>query len=164
MQEETQVDRVNLLVTEWMRAKLGVQEYIEAMPEDGITFKPTPEIRSFAEQYLHVAGTNYAFACGASGRDNPHDMMKGNDPEQMEELKQDKAALLEFVMGSYDFMIDSVKGLSDAVLDEEVEFFKMKMRRDVLLGKAMEHHAHHRGQTSIYLRLQGIAPPSERLF
>jgi hypothetical protein len=29
------VDRVNLLVTEWMRAKLGVQEYIDAMPEDG---------------------------------------------------------------------------------------------------------------------------------
>jgi uncharacterized damage-inducible protein DinB len=158
------MDRVNLLVTEWTRAKLGVQEYIDAMPKNGIAFKPTPEIRSFAENYLHVAGTNYAFASAASGRDNPYDMMKGKDPEQMEELKQDKAALLEFVMGSYDFMIDAIQELGDAVLDEDVEFFKMKMRRDLLLAKAMEHHAHHRGQTAIYLRLQGIVPPSERLF
>ena len=164
VREEMLVDRVNLLVTEWMRAKLGVQEYIDAMPEDGIAFKPTPEIRSFAEHYLHVAGTSYAFASAASGRDNPYDMMKGNDPEQMEELKQDKAALLEFVMGSYDFMIDAAKGLSAAALDEEVDFFKMKMPRGLLLGKAMEHHAHHRGQTAIYLRLKGITPPSERLF
>ena len=158
------MNRVNLLVTEWMRAKTGVQEYIDAMPEDGIAFKPTPEIRSFAEHYLHVAGTNYAFASTASGRDNPYDTMKGKNPEQMEDLKQDKAGLLEFVMASYDFMINAVKGLSDSALDEDVEFFKMKMRRDVLLAKAMEHHAHHRGQTTIYLRLKGITPPSERLF
>jgi len=158
------VDRINLLVTEWKRAKTGVQEYIDAMPEDGIVFKPTPEIRSFAEHYLHVAGTNYAFASAASGRENPYDMLTGKDPEQMENLKQDKAGLLEFVMGSYDFMIDAVKGLSDSALDEDVEFFKMKMRRHLLLAKAMEHHAHHRGQTAIYLRLKGITPPSERLF
>ncbi len=158
------VDRVNLLVTEWMRAKTGAQEYIEAMPEDGIAFKPTPEIRSFAEQYLHVAGTNYVFASAASGLDSPYGMMKGQNPEQMEDLKQNKAGLLEFVMASYDFMIDAVKGLSDSALDEEVEFFKMKMRRHLLLAKAMEHHAHHRGQTTIYLRLKGITAPSERLF
>jgi uncharacterized damage-inducible protein DinB len=157
------VNRANLLVAEWMRARTGVQEYIEAMPEDGITFKPTPEIRSFAEHYLHVAGTNYAFASAASGRDNPY-AMKGKDPEQMEDLKQDKARLLEFVMASYDFMIDAVKGLSDSALDEDVEFFRMKMGRHLLLAKAMEHHAHHRGQTTVYLRLKGITPPSERLF
>lgn len=158
------MDRVGLLVAEWTRAKLGVQEYIDAMPEDGIVFKPTPEIRSFAEHYLHVASTNYIFASAASGRDNPHDKTKGKDPEQAEDLKQNKAALLGFVMGSYDFMIDAVRGLGVAELDEDVEFFKMSMRRHVLLAKAMEHHAHHRGQTAIYLRLRGVAPPSERLF
>ena len=158
------MDRVNLLVAEWTRAKLGVQEYIDAMPDDGVVFKPTPEIRSFAEHYLHVASTNYIFASVASGRDNPYDKKKGKDPEQAEDLKQNKAALLGFVMGSYDFMIDAAKGLSDAALDEDVEFFKMRMRRHVLLAKALEHHAHHRGQTAVYLRLRGVTPPSERLF
>jgi hypothetical protein len=43
---------------------LGAKEYIEAMPEDALGFKPTPEIRSFAEQMLHLAGGNYMFAAG----------------------------------------------------------------------------------------------------
>jgi len=162
--KEMPADRVTVLVMEWTRAKTGTQEYIDAMPEDGIGFKPRPEIRSFAEQMLHIAGTNYVFASIASGQANPYDMFKGKDPEKMEDLKQSKTALRKFVLDSYDFMINGVKGLNSAKLDETVEFFKMKMPRYLLLAKAMEHHAHHRGQTTIYLRLKGITPPSERLF
>jgi uncharacterized damage-inducible protein DinB len=91
-------------------------------------------------------------------------MSEGKDPEKMEELKQSKAALRKFVMGSYDFMIDAVKGVDEAELDESVKFFRMDMPRYLLLAKAIEHHAHHRGQTTIYLRLKGVTPPSERLF
>ena len=40
------------LLTEWQRAKEYTKEYLDAMPEDGVGFKPTPEIRSFAEQML----------------------------------------------------------------------------------------------------------------
>ena len=65
--KETPTDRAAILLAEWTRAKLGVQEYIEAMPESGISFKPTPEIRSFAEQMLHLAGGNYMFAATAAG-------------------------------------------------------------------------------------------------
>jgi len=36
--------------------------------------------------------------------------------------------------------------------------------RYALINKAIEHQAHHRGQTTIYIRLQGIKPPQERLF
>ena len=157
-------DCVALLAAEWARAKTGVQEYIDAMPEEGIGFKPTPPIRSFAEQMLHLAGANYMFASVASGRDNPYDIFKGKDPEKIEDLKRSKAALRKFVLESYDFMIEAVRGLGGAGLDGEVEFFKMKMPRHLLLAKAMEHHAHHRGQTTIYLRLKGVTPPSERLF
>jgi uncharacterized damage-inducible protein DinB len=164
MSKEVPVDRINLILSEWTRAKTGAQEYIDAMPEDGVDFRPKPQIRSFAEQFLPVAGTNYIFASVASGQDNPYDMSEGKDPEKMEELKQSKAALRKFVMGSYDFMIDAVKGVDEAKLDESVKFFRMDIPRYLLLAKAIEHHAHHRGQTTIYLRLKGVTPPSERLF
>jgi len=134
------------------------------MPEEGLGFKPTPEIRSFAEQMLHIASTNYVFASVASGKENPYDNAKGKDPEKRDDLKQSKPALRKFVLDSYDFMITSVKGLDNSRVDEPVEFFKTKMPRSLLLAKAMEHHAHHRGQTTIYLRLKGVTPPSERLF
>ncbi len=162
--KELPKDRATILVAEWTRARLGVKEYIEAMPEDAIGFKPTPEIRSFAEQMLHLAGGNYMFAAVASGKENPWDFTKGKDPVNVPEFKASKAALLKFVMESYDFAIDAVKGLTSAQLDEVVQLFNMKMPRHMLLAKGIEHAAHHRGQTTIYLRLKGITPPSERLF
>ena len=162
--KEMPKDRATILVNEWTRARLGVKEYIEAMPEDAIGFKPTPEVRSFAEQMLHLAGGNYMFASVASGKENPWDFTKGKDPVNVPELKQTKAALLKFVMDSYDFTIEAVKGLTSAQLDEMVQLFSMKMPRHMVLTKGIEHAAHHRGQTTIYLRLKGITPPSERLF
>ena len=30
--------------------------------------------------------------------------------------------------------------------------------------KAFEHQTHHRGQTTIYLRMKGVKPPAEKLF
>lgn len=158
---EAPQDRLATLVAEWERAKLGTQEYLDAMPKEHIGFKPTPEIRSFAEQYLHIANGNYMFGSRATGRDNPR---AGQDLEKMEELRQSKAALRAAVLASYDFVIAAVKGMNAAQLDEEIEFFRMKMPRYLALTKGIEHHAHHRGQTTIYLRLQGITPPSERLF
>jgi uncharacterized damage-inducible protein DinB len=157
-------ERATILVAEWSRARLGVKEYIEAMPEEAIGFKPTPEIRSFAEQMLHLAGGNYMFAAVASGKPNPWDFTKGKDPVNVPEFKQSKAALLKFVMDSYDFAIEAVKGLTPSQLDEMVQLFSMKMPRHLVLTKGIEHAAHHRGQTTIYLRLKGITPPGERLF
>lgn len=157
-------DRTAIIMAEWLRAKLGVQEYIEAMPEDGIGFKPTPQVRSFAEQMLHLAGGNFMFAAAAAGKENPWDFTKGKDPVNVAEFKQSKAALLKFVMESFDFAINAIKELPAARLDETAQLFSMQMPRHLLLTKGLEHLAHHRGQTTIYLRLKGITPPSERLF
>jgi uncharacterized damage-inducible protein DinB len=163
-QERDTAMKTNSLAAEWNRARLGMREYIDAMPEDGIGFRPTPEIRSFAEQVLHVAAANYSFAAAVSGRPNPYDPQTGEDPEKREDLKKDKAALREFVLGSYDFVTDAILPLDERELAKPVKFFRSEMPRSLLLAKALEHYAHHRGQTTIYLRLRGITPPSERLF
>src|SRR6476646_5941517 len=59
------------MVVEWQRAKTYTKAYLDAMPADGYSFKPTPEIRSFAEQMLHLATDNYGFAAFASGKQVP---------------------------------------------------------------------------------------------
>src|SRR5262245_23407451 len=55
------VDPVATLVADWTRAKEYTKEYLDAMPEDGMGLKPTPDVRSFAEQMLHLAGANFIF-------------------------------------------------------------------------------------------------------
>lgn len=153
-------DPIALIVQEWERAKLGAQDYIDMMPEDHIGFRPVPEILSFAGQFLHIADANVMFASGAYGTAVPsHGVHSENKPELLS-----KSAMRAFALASYDTIIDGLKTLKPEALDEEVQFFKFTMPRHLLLAKALEHHAHHRGQTAIYFRLQGIKPPSERLF
>jgi uncharacterized damage-inducible protein DinB len=68
-----------------------------------------------------------------------------------------------YVNASYDFAIASIKKLDPNKLGEVVGQ-RNKASRYVWLLKAFEHQTHHRGQTTIYIRLQGIRPPNERLF
>jgi uncharacterized damage-inducible protein DinB len=159
--KEYPANHIEALAQEWTRARDYTKEYLDAMPEDGIGLKPTPDIRSFAEQMLHLANANYAFLSGISGKENP---MQGKNLEKMEELTKSKAALTKAVMDSYDFAIGAIKSLTEAKLNEKAELFRLSRPRHAFLAAAFEHQTHHRGQTTIYLRLKGITPPREKLF
>jgi uncharacterized damage-inducible protein DinB len=148
------------MMADWKRAKAYTLEYLNAMPESGINFKPTPEIRSFAEQMLHVANANYLFASAASGKANPNEK---KDLEKADSLKT-RAALTKAVMDSYDYVISSMEGLTPEKLAEPIKFFEMDLTRGLTYDKLFEHQTHHRGQTTIYLRLKGVKPPAEKLF
>jgi uncharacterized damage-inducible protein DinB len=143
----------------WKRAKKWTLDYVDAMPEESLNFKPTPEIRSFAEQMLHLAFWNYGLAGWAAGKPNPF----GKDQSALESKSEykTKVALRKVVEQSYDFVIDAVASLDQTKLLEEAPFFNSKATRLMSLTTALDHQAHHRGQTTIYLRLKGITPPPE---
>lgn len=155
-------DPVAEMVADWTRARDYTKEYLDAMPEDGLGLKPTPDIRSFAQQMLHLTSAHFGFASTAAGIANPHQGMKME--ESAEHLKS-KAALTKLVLESYDFVIGALKGLDKAKYNEKIKFFgRFETTRIGAFGKAFEHQTHHRGQTTIYLRLKGVKPPQERLF
>jgi uncharacterized damage-inducible protein DinB len=154
-------DPVASLVADWTRARDYTKEYLDAMPEEVYSFKPTPDIRSFAEQMIHLAGGNFSFISTATGIANPY---QGKDPAKMEELKT-KAGLTKFVMESYDFAINAAKSRDLKKDDEPIKLFgRFDTTRGGAWSKAFEHQTHHRGQTTIYLRLKGVTPPGEKLF
>ncbi|MES2277778.1 MAG: DinB family protein [Bacteroidota bacterium] len=148
------------LVKEWERSKAYTKEYLDAMPEKDYTLKPTPEMRSFAEQNLHLADANYGLASAATGTKSPlgqGELEKTGD--------KSKANVSKLVLTSYDFVIDLIKKMTDAQLNEAIKLFgSLDMSKETALSKALEHQAHHRGQTTVYLRLAGVKPPQEKLF
>ncbi|MBC3785566.1 DinB family protein [Spirosoma utsteinense] len=148
------------MITEWQRAKEFTKEYLDVMPEEGTNYKPTPEIRSFAEQMLHLANGNFNFASAASGKPNPY---QGKNLEKLDEFKT-KAALSKVVLESYDFTIDALKATTDAQMAEQIKLFGKDMSREMAFAKEFEHQTHHRGQTTIYIRMKGVKPPNEKLF
>ncbi|MCE7065575.1 DinB family protein [Dyadobacter sp. CY326] len=145
-------------VADWERAKAYTKEYLDAMPEEGYALKPTPEIRSFAGQMDHIADVNFAFIAGASGKKSPFE----GSAEKMTD--QSKAAVSKVVMDSYDFAIATIKSMSEADLAKDVKVFGMDMKAGSALEKAFEHQTHHRGQSTVYIRLKGATPPNEKLF
>ena len=154
---EWPTDPISMMTAEWTRAKNWTKEYLDKMPEDGLNLKPTPEIRSFAEQMLHLAGANFAYAARAAGQPNPY---QGKDLMKMDEFKT-KTGLTKLVMESYDFMLNGIKTMNADKLKEKIQRPGITLTREALIHNGFEHQTHHRGQTTIYLRLKGVTPPPE---
>ena len=152
------------LVAEWQRAKLYSKAYLDAMPEDGYGFKPTPEIRSFAQQMLHLADANYVFATAGSDKPNPIGQTLATRNLNEKTVSPTKEATTKAVMDSYDWVISSLQNLAPDKMQETIQFGKHDITRGGLYAKAFEHQTHQRGQTTIYLRLKGVTPPAELLF
>jgi uncharacterized damage-inducible protein DinB len=153
---EWPADPSGMLVAEWTRAKNWTKEYLDKMPEDGLGVKPTPEVRSFAEQMMHLATANFVYATFGTGKQAPY---------KREDLTADKfktkAELTKIVLESYDFMIGAIKSLDAAKLDEKITMRGTSLSRAAVIRNGFEHQTHHRGQTTIYLRMKGVVPPPE---
>jgi len=153
----TQTDQ---LVADWERAKAFTLEYLEAMPADKYDLKPTPEMRSFAGQVLHLTDANYGFGSAVLGIDSP---MERGANEKTED--KSKANVIKLVTAGYDFMINGIKKTDASKWDETISLFgRFEVTRALGLEKAFEHQTHHRGQATVYLRLGGATPPQEKLF
>lgn len=152
---------IDQTVKEWERAKAYTKEYLDVMPEDKYALKPTPEMRSFAEQMLHITDSNYGFGSAATGEKNPYTM------GQFEKSTTDKskANITKIVMDGYDFVINGIKKMTPEQLSENIKLFgRFEMTRAMALAKDFEHQTHQRGQTTVYIRLAGATPPGEKLF
>ena len=148
------------MVKEWERAKTYTKHYLEAMPEDGYAFKPTPGMRTFAEHMLHLTDANYELAPLAGGIKSP--IAPGAAGKAVD---KSKAATIKMVMSGYDFVIENIKNMKPEEFQDSVKVFdKYTMTKGTLLNKIFEHQTHHRGQTTVYLHLRGIKPPDEELF
>ena len=147
------------MVEDWERAKAYTKLYLDAMPEDGYDFRPTPDIRSFAQQYLHTAAVNYRYVNFATGQPNPY---PGDDLENVKEM-QSKTAVTKVTMESYDAVINTLKSVPSEQMKEKAIYYKWQTTKEMIFRKGLEHLSHHRGQTTLYLRLKGVTPPGENL-
>jgi uncharacterized damage-inducible protein DinB len=153
--------KLDQMVADWERAKAYTQAYLNVSTDEAVNFKPTAEMRTFGQQMLHLAEANYGIGSVASGKANP---ITWGALEKSDQYKT-KAAVTKAVMDSYDFVIAAAKEMDDQKMSEKVKLFdKFEMSRVEALNKAFEHQTHHRGQTTVYLRLKGITPPNEMLF
>jgi len=150
------------MVKDWERAKAYTMEYLNTMPADKYSYRAHDSVRSFAQQMLHLAAANVFFMTTVSG-EKPPSWVSFTLEQQAGAQKRD--SVVYYVMASYDLAINTVK---NAPINQWGEVKKLFGRFDetkyAIMNKAFEHQTHHRGQTTIYIRLLGVKPPQEKLF
>lgn len=136
-------------------AKAYSIETAEAMPEEHYSFKPTPEVMSFAQQTVHSANTIFFFCFKVKGETPPKEAPKAEG--------KSKAEVIALLTKAFDMALETVKGLTDEDAAKVIHLFgKVKMSRADTIMLLRDHTTHHRGQMVVYLRLKGIKPPQYR--
>jgi uncharacterized damage-inducible protein DinB len=130
----------------------------EDFPEDKYEFKPNPDERTFREQLLHVADTNYFFTNPVEGKKAPT-----QEDFSKDKLKT-KADVVAYVKKSFADGAAAIKAKGDTGLNSlVVDPFENQQVRviDVAYGFA-EHSGEHYGQLVVYYRVAGMVPPESR--
>ena len=138
--------------------KASVLRYIDAAPDSMLGFRPTPGVRTFAEQVKHVATTNYEFFSAALGEKSAVDTSNENGPASI----TSKADIVKFLKDSFALGHRAAKSLTEQNFEERVAIGQGKSTRLFLNTFAVAHAFDHYGQMVEYLRMNGIVPPASR--
>src|SRR5580704_5964423 len=126
----------------------------EAIPADKYAWRPSPDVRSFAEVFLHVAGANYNLY-KLVGTPPP----TGLDLKNIEKSTTDKAKVIATLKDSYAHAKKAITAMPDADLDKSMDWFGGKITERGILLFIVRHGAEHLGQSIAYARVAGIVPP-----
>jgi hypothetical protein len=126
---------------------------IGAMPADKFNYKPTPEQMSFGHLAAHIIGFNNSFCAKAADVAEP----------KVEEAKETdgKDKLLAAATASFDFCADALGKMDDSKLGDSIELFGGRQAPRAMAALILASGwADHYSTAAIYLRLNGILPPS----
>ncbi|MGH7578907.1 MAG: DinB family protein [Gemmatimonadales bacterium] len=127
----------------------------EDMPVARYGFKPTPTQMSFGEVIAHMAGGNDALCSSIGGVAAPErSAVAAGAP---------KAELVARLRETFQFCRSALAGLDDSRLDEKVPYFgEQTIPRAAVMVAAAEEWAGHYSQIAVYLRINGLLPPTAK--
>jgi uncharacterized damage-inducible protein DinB len=126
----------------------------EEFPASKYSYKPTPAQMSFGDIVAHLSGGN-DLLCGAIG---------GTKAPARTKLaaKPSKAELVARLKETFDFCNTALASLDDSKLNESMTVFGMTMTRAGVMTLTTGDWADHYSQSAIYMRLNGMLPPTAK--
>ncbi len=140
------------MAASFQRASTEILDVAEVMPAEKYGYKPTPEISSFGDQLVHVAGITQRFI----------DSAKGTKTEAAHHGAMAKPEVIGLLKKSFQSAQEMLTPLTDAQLLEPVKFpfgDRTVTRATFWQGPLYQIRNHH-GQLVVYLRMNGIVPPT----
>jgi hypothetical protein len=146
-------------MADWQRNRKAVLAYIDAMPDSATGYRPTPGVRTFAEQFDHIVSTNLDVAAIA---------LRGLKaaPQLGDSAKflHDKAALRQYADTTYGYLLAALQQATPAQLKKPVAMYGFPPQPALRLADlSFEHSVWTLGQLVPYLRLNGVKPPEYQM-
>jgi uncharacterized damage-inducible protein DinB len=126
----------------------------DAIPADKFNWRPAPDVRSFAEVFLHVSAANYNLY-KLVGTPPPSTV----DLKILEKFTTDKAKVIATLKDSFAHARKAITDMPDANLEKSLDWFGGKNTQRGILLFIVRHAAEHLGQSIAYARFVGIVPP-----
>ena len=126
---------------------------IDAMPADKFGYKPTQDQMSFAHLVIHITESNNGMCAKIADVPAP----------KVDELKEtdSKDKLLAAAKASFDFCSATLANLNDSKMGDTMDFFgRFQAPRAMAALILASGWADHYGAAAMYLRLNGILPPT----
>jgi DinB superfamily len=131
--------------------KKNILKSAELMPAESFSYKPEPDIRTFARVVNHISEAQLR-TCGAAN---------GNkDVAKVPAETADKAAIVAALNASFAECDKAYAAVTDANLAELFTMGPGKRSRIGMMWGNVSHDNEQYATLALYLRLKGIAPPS----
>lgn len=124
----------------------------DLMPADKYNFKPTPEMNTFGHLTLHIAQSNNFLCSKISGTAAPDVKLTDTDA---------KDKLVAALKASFEYCTTALANVDDSKLGDPLTLFgnRPSSRAGALIALSDDWYDHYAAQ-AIYLRLNGILPPT----
>ena len=124
----------------------------EAMPAEKYNFKPTPEMNTFAHLVMHIAQSNNGLCSKISDTAPPDAKLADTDP---------KDKLVAGLKASFEYCATALEKVDDSKLGDQMMLFGNRpFSRAAVLIILSDDWFDHYGAQAMYLRLNGILPPT----
>ena len=134
------------------RVKPNILKAAERMPPESYTYKPEPDIRTFARVVNHVTEAQF-HTCGALTG------MKFEDSSVPAETAG-KEKIVAALKASFEACDKAFASMKDTALTESVASGPVKRARISLAWGTISHDNEQYATLALYLRLKGLVPPS----
>ena len=133
--------------------KVNILKAATEMPDDAYTYKPEPDIRTFARVVNHVSEAQLR-VCGTVNHTAPADLFK------VPAETADKTAIVEALKASFAECDKAYGSATDANLTEIFTLGKATRSRVGALWGNVSHDNEQYATLALYMRLKGLVPPS----
>ena len=138
--------------------KRNIMGSAEKMPAEHFSFRPSPDVRTYAELFGHTMQAQFGYCSTVKGVANP------TSGKELEKTVTDKAGVIQMVKDAFDYCDDVIAKLTTEnaleIITAGAAPNQRQLARANQLTMLVVHGNEHYGNLVTYMRIKGIVPPS----